>query len=54
MVAELEKAKLAGKKHEVRVAKVQVELKDAIQNLEALEKKKKEQSFEFSKAEKEL
>ncbi|XP_044318354.1 uncharacterized protein [Triticum aestivum] len=51
-VAELEKAKLAAEQHEARVTEVQVELQDATEKLEALEKGQEEQSSRLSKAEK--
>jgi chromosome segregation ATPase len=53
-VVELEKAKLAAEQHEARVTEVQVELQDAAEKLEALEKGEEEQSSRLSKAEKEL
>ena len=53
-MAELEKAKLVGEQHEARVAEVQVELKDAIQKLEGLEKEQEECSSRLYRVEKEL
>ena len=41
VLAELEKVKTAGEKHGARVAKVQVELKDAVTKCEPLSKSKK-------------
>ena len=51
---DIEKAKLAGEKHKARVAKVQVELNDAIKKFEVLEKEQEERSSKLSNEEKEL